>query len=58
MVMDYDLATLIETGLDTVTGIGFTGTEEKYIAAVQRIMKRTVQKFRSSMKQRTMKTIV
>ena len=36
MVMDYDLAMLIETGLDTVTGIGFTGNEEKYIAAVQR----------------------
>ena len=36
MVMDYDLETLIETGLDTVTGIGFTGSEEKYISAVQR----------------------
>ena len=36
MVMDYDLVSLIETGLDTVTGISFTGNEEKYIAAVQR----------------------
>lgn len=39
MVMDYDLVTLIETGLDTVAGIGFTGNEEKYISAVQRFYK-------------------
>ena len=39
MVMDYDLVSLIETGLDTVTGISFTGNEEKYISACQRFCK-------------------
>lgn len=38
-MMDYDLVQLIETGLDTVAGIGFTGNEEKYISAVQRFFK-------------------
>jgi len=36
MAMEHDLATLKEAGLDTATGIGFTGNEEKYISAVQR----------------------
>ena len=36
MAMDHDLATLMEAGLDTAAGIGFTGNEEKYISAVQR----------------------
>lgn len=36
MAMEHDLATLIETGLDTAAGIGFTGNEEKYLSAIQR----------------------
>lgn len=37
--MEYDLAQLVEAGLDTVTGIDYTGSEEKYISAVQRFYK-------------------
>ncbi len=37
--MNPDLNILIEAGLDTGTGIGYTGGKEKYISAVQRYYK-------------------
>ena len=36
MVMGMDILWMKEAGLDTETGIGYTGGEEKYVAAVQR----------------------
>lgn len=35
-MMGYDLMLLIDAGLDTVEGIGYTGREDKYVSAVQR----------------------
>ncbi len=37
--MAYDLTWLKEAGLDTEAGIGYTGSEEKYISAIQRFCK-------------------
>lgn len=34
--MDYDLSTLAEYGIDTDTGLAYTGKPEKYISALQR----------------------
>ncbi|MCR5509316.1 MAG: Hpt domain-containing protein [Lachnospiraceae bacterium] len=34
--MDHDITKLIEYGIDTETGIGYTGNREKYISALQR----------------------
>ena len=36
MIMGMDILWMKEAGLDTETGIGYTGGEEKYISAVQR----------------------
>ncbi|MCR4909311.1 MAG: hypothetical protein K5985_10830 [Lachnospiraceae bacterium] len=37
--MNYDITWLDKTGLDTVTGIEYTGGEEKYVSALQRFYK-------------------
>ena len=36
MIMGMDILWMKEAGLDTEAGIGYTGSEEKYVSAVQR----------------------
>ncbi len=37
--MDFDISKLIEAGFDIQTGLVYTGSEEKYISALQRFVK-------------------
>ena len=39
MIMRTDISWIAESGLDTATGISYTGGEDKYISAVQRFFK-------------------